>query len=102
MAGASSSEGRLQFLLDMYNELDVPQLEMVEVPKVLGDVLESIVGAVFLDSEGDLETVWRIYERLFPNYKEVVKNPPKNMKARLHEKFPEKVQFGKAVSDHTR
>ncbi len=34
-------------------------------PKVLGDVLESIAGAVFLDSGMDLEAVWGVFRHLF-------------------------------------
>ena len=33
----------------------------VEVPKVLGDVLEAVAGAVYVDSGNDLETVWRVF-----------------------------------------
>jgi len=39
-----------------------------------------------------------MYEKLFPGYKKVVKNPPLNLKKRLHERFPGKVQFEKAIS----
>jgi len=39
--------------------LDV--LQDTEVPKVLGDMMESILGAVFLDSGHDLTTVWRVF-----------------------------------------
>ena len=78
--------------------MDIPELELVEVPTVLGDVLESIFGAVFLDSGGDLQRIWKMYEKLFPGYKKVVKNPPLNLKKRLHERFPGKVQFEKAIS----
>ena len=35
--------------------------EDVEVPKSMGDVFESIAGAVFLDSDFSLDTVWRVY-----------------------------------------
>lgn len=35
--------------------------EDIEVPKVLGDIFESLVGAVFLDSDMSLDVVWRIF-----------------------------------------
>jgi dsRNA-specific ribonuclease len=35
--------------------------EAVEVPKVLGDIFESLVGAVFLDSDMSLDAVWRVF-----------------------------------------
>ena len=41
--------------------LCVIQGELVEVPKVLGDLLESILGAVFLDSGHSLSTVWKVF-----------------------------------------
>ena len=37
------------------------QGELVEVPKVLGDLLESILGAVFLDSGHRLAAVWNVF-----------------------------------------
>ena len=37
------------------------QGELVEVPKVLGDLLESILGAVFLDSGHSLSAVWEVF-----------------------------------------
>lgn len=36
--------------LELHNEETCPVLEDVEVPKVLGDLVEAIMGAVFLDS----------------------------------------------------
>ena len=37
------------------------QGELVEVPKVLGDLLESILGAIFLDSGHSLSAVWKVF-----------------------------------------
>jgi endoribonuclease Dicer len=34
--------------------------EHVDVPKVLGDIFESLIGAIFLDSGKNLQTVWSI------------------------------------------
>lgn len=34
--------------------------EHVDVPKVLGDIFESMIGAVFLDSGKNLRTVWNV------------------------------------------
>ena len=44
--------------LRLVNEEDVIEYEQIEVPKALGDILESLIGAVFLDSGRDLNTVW--------------------------------------------
>ena len=37
----------------------------VEPPKVLGDLLESLAGAIFIDSGMDLQAVWSAFEPLF-------------------------------------
>lgn len=36
----------------------------MEVPKALGDVFESVAGAVFLDSRMSLDAVWKVYYRM--------------------------------------
>ncbi len=36
--------------LELHSEEGCPVLEDVEVPKVLGDVVESLMGAIYLDS----------------------------------------------------
>jgi endoribonuclease Dicer len=36
----------------------------IEVPKVLGDLWESLAGAVFIDSGRSLDTVWKVFYRL--------------------------------------
>lgn len=33
----------------------------VDVPKVLGDIFESVAGAIFVDSGMSLDAVWRSY-----------------------------------------
>ncbi len=35
--------------------------EDIDAPKVLGDIFESMVGAIFLDSDMSLDTVWRVF-----------------------------------------
>lgn len=45
----------------MINENDSKIAEEVDVPKALGDVFESLAGAIYLDSGCSLDTVWRIY-----------------------------------------
>lgn len=37
----------------------------VEPPKVLGDLLESLAGAIFMDSGMDLQAVWNTLGPLF-------------------------------------
>jgi hypothetical protein len=38
---------------------------LVEVPKILGDVFEAVVCAMYLDSGMDLELVWKIVRPMF-------------------------------------
>ena len=42
--------------------------EGFEAPKVLGDIFESVAGAVFLDSGMDLATTWGVYYRMMRPY----------------------------------
>ncbi|XP_039125862.1 ribonuclease 3-like protein 3 [Dioscorea cayenensis subsp. rotundata] len=37
---------------------------LLDPPKALADVVESLLGAVFIDSNSSLETVWEVYRRL--------------------------------------
>lgn len=37
----------------------------LDPPKVLGDILESLAGAIFIDSGMNLEAVWKIFQPLF-------------------------------------
>jgi len=41
--------------------------EDVDVPKVLGDVFESLAGAVFLDCGMKLDVIWKVFYRLMKN-----------------------------------
>lgn len=50
-----------QFTTLMLTEREVENAEEIEVPKALGDVFESIAGAIYLDSNYSLDTVWRVY-----------------------------------------
>lgn len=42
--------------------------EGFEAPKVLGDIFESVAGAIFLDSGMDLATTWGVYYRMMRRY----------------------------------
>lgn len=35
-----------------------------KVPKALGDIFESVAGAIYLDSGMSLDTVWEVYYRM--------------------------------------
>eukprot|EP00794_Sanderia_malayensis_P019899 gene19899-21843_t len=58
-------------------------------PKVLGDLFESLAGAIFLDSGLDLVSVWRVFfPMLKPLIDKYVQNVPINPVRRLHESYP--------------
>ncbi|XP_058065464.1 endoribonuclease Dcr-2 [Anopheles bellator] len=48
-------------------ESDTPLVEYVDVPKVLGDVFEALIGAIYLDSGCDLLCTWRVCYALLRN-----------------------------------
>jgi len=48
----------------LHDEEDVEEAEDVEVPKALGDVFESIAGAIYMDSNMSLDAVWSVYYRI--------------------------------------
>jgi len=38
--------------------------EDIEIPKALGDIFESVAGAIYLDSGMSLDAVWKVYYRM--------------------------------------
>ncbi|KAI5634358.1 ribonuclease III domain-containing protein [Phthorimaea operculella] len=54
-------------VLYLIDEEDCMIAEYVEVPKVLSDIFESLAGAIYLDSGGDLKTVWSVFYRIMCN-----------------------------------
>ena len=44
---------------------DDEDAEELDPPKALGDVVEALAGAVFLDSGMSLSTVWKVFQPLF-------------------------------------
>lgn len=47
-------------------ECDVESPDHVEVPKVMGDVVEAMIGAVYLDSNLSLDWCWRVIKVFLP------------------------------------
>lgn len=75
--------GDVLLLLD---EDNLHLAENVDVPKVLGDLFESIMGAIFLDSGMDLLTVWRVIHKImWREFDSFSKDIPKNPIRMLHE-----------------
>lgn len=64
---------------DIQTELDKPGVNSFglgdfKAPKVLGDILESIAGAAFLDTALNTDQVWKVRQLLpFPTLTEVPK-----------------------------
>jgi endoribonuclease Dicer len=44
-------------------EDEVQLAEAVDVPKVLGDLFEALAAAIYLDSNKNLATVWKVFYR---------------------------------------
>ncbi|XP_056646344.1 endoribonuclease Dcr-1 [Diorhabda sublineata] len=77
-------------------ETECEEVEDVEVPKALGDVFESVAGAIFLDSGMSLDAVWKVYYRMMKSEIEQFSNKvPKSPIRELLELEPETAKFGK-------
>lgn len=48
----------------LIGEDECEEAEDVEVPKALGDVFESLAGAIYMDSRMSLDAVWSVYYRI--------------------------------------
>lgn len=57
----------LQLLWILLEEDECKMAEYVDVPKALGDIFESTIGAIYLDCDKNLETVWEIIYCLMHN-----------------------------------
>lgn len=85
----------LQYYL-LEGEIEADMVEDIEVPKALGDVFESIAGAVFLDSGCSLDAVWSVFYPMMrgaiDQFTAVV---PKSPIRELLEMEPETAKFGR-------
>ena len=76
-------------------EHECDEVEDVEVPKALGDVFESVAGAIYLDSSRSLDAVWKVYYRMMQSEIEQFSNRvPKSPIRELLELEPETAKFG--------
>ncbi|QQP56859.1 Endoribonuclease Dicer1, partial [Caligus rogercresseyi] len=74
----------------------LPIVGDIEVPKALGDIFESVAGAIFLDSGQSLDAVWAIYYRMMRSeIEQFSSNVPKSPIRELLELEPETAKFGK-------
>ncbi|CAH0602428.1 unnamed protein product [Chrysodeixis includens] len=80
----------------LIQEDEMEQAEDVEVPKALGDLFESVAGAIFLDSGMSLGAVWRSYVSLMGAELEAFSAAaPKSPVRELLEAEPDTATFGK-------
>ncbi|XP_018328603.1 endoribonuclease Dcr-1 isoform X2 [Agrilus planipennis] len=77
-------------------EHECEEVEDVEVPKALGDVFESVAGAIFLDSDMSLDAVWNVYYNMMRSEIERFSDKvPKSPIRELLELEPETAKFSK-------
>ncbi|KAF4527800.1 hypothetical protein B566_EDAN016212 [Ephemera danica] len=82
-----------EYLL-LFQEDSVKVAQSVEVPKILGDIWESLAGAVFLDSGKNLATTWNVFYPLMKTeivrmlYESVAENSVKFQKPEKLEDSP--------------
>ncbi|QQP35616.1 Uncharacterized protein FKW44_023891 [Caligus rogercresseyi] len=91
--GGLSESDLFEMRCSLLSETECPILEDIDVPKALGDVVESLLGAVFLDSGFHLPTVWEVFKRLCPQLDSLICAKPKNYVARLYELYPNRIFF---------
>lgn len=90
------NEGGLIDDFYLFEDEDLDEAEDVEVPKALGDIFESVAGAIFLDSQMSLDAVWRVYYRMMRESINIYSNNvPKSPIREILELEPETAQFGK-------
>ncbi|KAK6999788.1 endoribonuclease Dicer [Biomphalaria glabrata] len=76
------------------DEEDEDEEVEMEIPKALGDIFESVAGAIYLDSGMSLDTVWRVYYRMMkPHIDKYLKSIPKSPVRELLETEPETAKF---------
>lgn len=61
----------LQLYMVSEEDCDEGEEEDIEVPKALGDIFESIAGAVFLDSGCQLDKVWAVFYKCVTKYSQL-------------------------------
>ncbi|XP_023649635.1 endoribonuclease Dicer isoform X1 [Paramormyrops kingsleyae] len=79
------------------SEEDEEKEEDIEVPKAMGDIFESLAGAIYMDSKMSLETVWKVYYPMMrPLIEKFSANVPRSPVRELLEMEPETAKFSPA------
>uniref|UniRef100_T1J2F6 ribonuclease III n=1 Tax=Strigamia maritima TaxID=126957 RepID=T1J2F6_STRMM len=90
-----NEEVKINFNYYFIEEDECEEAEDIEVPKALGDVFESVAGAIYLDSNMSLDTVWRVYYNMMKSeIEQFMTNVPKSPIRELLEMEPETAKFG--------
>ncbi|CAE6219221.1 unnamed protein product [Arabidopsis arenosa] len=85
----------------------VPYGGLVKAPKVLGDIVESIAGAVYIDVDFDVQRFWEIFRGLLePIYTlddlRMQPKPPFLTLFRLADKHSKRIDFRYSKDDHSK
>ncbi|XP_028800275.1 ribonuclease 3-like protein 3 [Neltuma alba] len=83
-------------------EYPIHSNELVDVPKCLADLVESIIGAIFIDSDSNADIVWQVFRRLLEPLidAETLKTHPVTTKLyQICQKHNLKVQFKDSWED---
>ncbi|XP_020888981.1 ribonuclease 3-like protein 3 [Arabidopsis lyrata subsp. lyrata] len=88
-------------------DVPVPYGGLVEAPKVLGDIVESIAGAVYIDVDFDVQRFWEIFRGLLePIYTlddlQMQPKPPFLTLFRLADKHGKRIDFRYSKDDHSK
>ncbi|XP_032627944.1 endoribonuclease Dicer isoform X1 [Chelonoidis abingdonii] len=79
------------------SEEDEEKEEDIEVPKAMGDIFESLAGAIYMDSGMSLEMVWHVYYPMMrPLIEKFSANVPRSPVRELLEMEPETAKFSPA------
>ncbi|KAM3723467.1 Endoribonuclease dcr-1 [Dirofilaria immitis] len=81
------------YMVTTEEEIDEGEEEDIEVPKAMGDIFESVAGAIYLDSGRSLDIVWRVFYNLMKEtINECCSNPPRSPIRELLEMEPERAR----------
>ncbi|KAF1760045.1 hypothetical protein GCK72_008291 [Caenorhabditis remanei] len=84
------------YMVTTEEEIDEGHEEDVEVPKALGDVFESVAGAIYLDSGRNLDTTWQVlFHMMRSTIDSCCANPPRSPIRELMELEASKARFSK-------
>ncbi|EGT48937.1 CBN-DCR-1 protein [Caenorhabditis brenneri] len=84
------------YMVTTEEEIDEGHEEDVEVPKALGDVFESVAGAIYLDSGRNLDTTWQVlFHMMRSTIESCCANPPRSPIRELMELESSKARFSK-------